>query len=129
MRLRLSVNQQRADLHIQLYLGAMAAPRVELQTSMGTIEVELYVNQAPKTTQNFMELAKKGYYNGTVVCWIVMARLVGQLPSSMETIFCLADSCKHKQPVCLMPQPCPIMHLNASLVRSWLSFTESFATL
>lgn len=47
----------------------MAAPRVELQTSMGTFTVELYVNHAPKTAKNFMELSSRGYYNGTVVSW------------------------------------------------------------
>lgn len=31
---------------------------------MGKISVELYWNQAPKTCQNFAELARRGYYNG-----------------------------------------------------------------
>ena len=43
------------------------APRVELKTSMGTIEVELYVKHAPRTCKNFVELARRGYYNGTIV--------------------------------------------------------------
>jgi len=30
----------------------------------GTIKAELYGNTAPKTVQNFVELAQKGYYNG-----------------------------------------------------------------
>ncbi len=53
----------------------MAAPRVELQTSMGSFAVELYTRQAPKTCKNFVELARKGYYDGTIVsswgtaCW------------------------------------------------------------
>ena len=34
---------------------------------MGTIEVELYVKHAPRTCKNFLELARKGYYNGTIV--------------------------------------------------------------
>eukprot|EP00004_Rigifila_ramosa_P001256 TRINITY_DN11173_c0_g1_i1.p1 TRINITY_DN11173_c0_g1~~TRINITY_DN11173_c0_g1_i1.p1 ORF type:complete len:158 (+),score=39.60 TRINITY_DN11173_c0_g1_i1:34-474(+) len=32
---------------------------------MGAIEVELYGNEAPKTCQNFAELARSGYYNNT----------------------------------------------------------------
>lgn len=32
---------------------------------MGTISIELYWNHAPKTCQNFAELARKGYYNNT----------------------------------------------------------------
>jgi peptidyl-prolyl cis-trans isomerase-like 1 len=33
---------------------------------MGTMSVELYWNSAPKTCQNFAELARKGYYNNTL---------------------------------------------------------------
>uniref|UniRef100_A0A915D4H8 Peptidyl-prolyl cis-trans isomerase n=1 Tax=Ditylenchus dipsaci TaxID=166011 RepID=A0A915D4H8_9BILA len=39
---------------------------VTLDTSMGKIVVELYWNHAPRTCQNFAELARKGYYNGTI---------------------------------------------------------------
>ncbi|CAG9467540.1 unnamed protein product [Pedinophyceae sp. YPF-701] len=42
------------------------APRVELETSMGSVEVELYIDHAPKTTKNFIELTKSGYYDGVV---------------------------------------------------------------
>ncbi|KFM25806.1 Peptidyl-prolyl cis-trans isomerase-like 1 [Auxenochlorella protothecoides] len=45
----------------------MAAPMVEIQTSMGSFTVELYERQAPRTVQNFIGLAIKGYYDGTVV--------------------------------------------------------------
>ena len=34
---------------------------------MGTFEVELYVKHAPRTCKNFVELARRGYYNGTIV--------------------------------------------------------------
>jgi peptidyl-prolyl cis-trans isomerase-like 1 len=47
----------------------MAAPPVEqvqVSTSMGSFTVELYSRQAPKACQNFTELAKRGYYDGTV---------------------------------------------------------------
>lgn len=33
---------------------------------MGVITFELYWDHAPKTCQNFVELAKRGYYNSTV---------------------------------------------------------------
>ncbi|XP_018432279.1 PREDICTED: peptidyl-prolyl cis-trans isomerase-like 1 [Nanorana parkeri] len=36
-----------------------------LETSMGSITVELYWNHAPRTCTNFAELARRGYYNGT----------------------------------------------------------------
>ncbi len=34
------------------------------ETSMGTFEVKLATELAPKTCENFIELAKKGFYNG-----------------------------------------------------------------
>jgi peptidyl-prolyl cis-trans isomerase-like 1 len=40
---------------------------VTLETSLGSITVELYWQHCPKTCQNFYELAKKGYYNNTIV--------------------------------------------------------------
>ncbi|XP_063300500.1 peptidyl-prolyl cis-trans isomerase-like 1 isoform X1 [Pelobates fuscus] len=38
---------------------------VILETSMGTITLELYWLNAPKTCKNLAELARRGYYNGT----------------------------------------------------------------
>ena len=45
----------------------MEAPRVEILTSLGRIEVELYAEHAPKTVENFTGLASKGYYDNTIV--------------------------------------------------------------
>ncbi|KAK9322533.1 cyclophilin-like domain-containing protein [Lipomyces orientalis] len=39
---------------------------VRLETSMGSITIELYYSHAPKTCKNFYELARRGYYNGTI---------------------------------------------------------------
>ncbi len=39
---------------------------IALETSMGTIVVELYTNHAPKTCKNFEQLTQRGYYNNTV---------------------------------------------------------------
>ncbi|KAI8898904.1 cyclophilin-like domain-containing protein [Globomyces pollinis-pini] len=39
---------------------------VKFDTSIGSFEVELYWNHAPKTCENFYELAKQGYYNNTI---------------------------------------------------------------
>jgi peptidyl-prolyl cis-trans isomerase B (cyclophilin B) len=35
-----------------------------IETTKGTIEVELFADDAPKTVQNFVDLAGKGYYDG-----------------------------------------------------------------
>ena len=37
-----------------------------IETSNGTIVIELYNEQAPRTVQNFVTLAKKGFYNGSI---------------------------------------------------------------
>jgi peptidyl-prolyl cis-trans isomerase B (cyclophilin B) len=41
-----------------------AGPVVVLETVKGTIELETYPEDAPKTVANFLELVKKGFYNG-----------------------------------------------------------------
>ena len=50
-----------------LSLAALAAPSVEMQTSMGRIVIELDSEKAPKTVQNFVQYVNEGFYNGTVV--------------------------------------------------------------
>lgn len=40
--------------------------RVRLTTTAGNIVVELTLEKTPKTAQNFIDLAKKGFYDGTV---------------------------------------------------------------
>ncbi|KAF8372857.1 cyn-12, partial [Pristionchus pacificus] len=42
------------------------SPYVHIETSMGKFCVELYWDHAPRTCQNFAELARRGYYNGTI---------------------------------------------------------------
>ena len=37
-----------------------------IKTNMGTIEIELFADQTPKTVENFVGLAEKGYYNGVI---------------------------------------------------------------
>lgn len=41
-------------------------PIVRIETNHGNIDIELYTKEVPKTCKNFMELAKKGYYDGTI---------------------------------------------------------------
>lgn len=42
----------------------MANPTATLETSLGTIEVELFLDQMPLTAGNFIKLAKSGFYDG-----------------------------------------------------------------
>ena len=36
----------------------------EIQTEKGTMKVEFYENDAPNTVKNFVDLSKKGFYDG-----------------------------------------------------------------
>ncbi|KAL8824872.1 MAG: hypothetical protein Q9191_004764 [Dirinaria sp. TL-2023a] len=47
------------------------ATNVALDTTMGSIVVELYNDHAPKTCRNFASLAQKGYYNNVIVHRII----------------------------------------------------------
>lgn len=44
---------------------------VEVETSVGAFAVELYTKHAPKTCENFAQLAKRGYYDGCPIHRIV----------------------------------------------------------
>ncbi len=43
------------------------SPHVFLDTDRGTIQIELAVNEAPLTSNNFMHLARSGFYDGLLV--------------------------------------------------------------
>jgi len=38
----------------------------EFETNKGTFEIELFTEKAPITTQNFIDLINKGFYNGLI---------------------------------------------------------------
>ena len=42
------------------------APRVQLETSMGNIVLQLDAEKAPKTVENFLQYVKDGHYDGVV---------------------------------------------------------------
>jgi cyclophilin family peptidyl-prolyl cis-trans isomerase len=55
-------------LALSLFAGAAAAenPQVSLQTSQGTITLELYADKAPETVKNFLAYVDDGFYGGTI---------------------------------------------------------------
>jgi len=46
--------------------AAFAGPKVEFKTTLGSFVVELDADKAPKTTANFLNYVKSGFYNGTI---------------------------------------------------------------
>lgn len=42
----------------------MGNPTADLVTSLGTMRIELFADKMPKTTANFIKLAKSGFYDG-----------------------------------------------------------------
>jgi cyclophilin family peptidyl-prolyl cis-trans isomerase len=46
------------------YVARDARPRARIVTDRGTIEVELFAGDAPGTVDNFLTLARNGYFNG-----------------------------------------------------------------
>src|SRR5678816_2662552 len=44
----------------------MANRTAVIETNKGTIRVELLESDAPRTTENFITLAERGYYNGVI---------------------------------------------------------------
>jgi cyclophilin family peptidyl-prolyl cis-trans isomerase len=47
-----------------------------INTEVGTIKVELLKDQAPRTAENFQQLAERGYYNGTIFHRVVSGFMI-----------------------------------------------------
>ena len=45
---------------------AQTAPRVQIDTNLGKIVIELEPAKAPKTVENFLGLVRAGFYDGTI---------------------------------------------------------------
>jgi peptidyl-prolyl cis-trans isomerase A (cyclophilin A) len=47
-------------------MSAEKNPHLVMETSMGTIEIELFADKAPLSTANFLKYADEGFFNGTI---------------------------------------------------------------
>lgn len=63
MKRGITVQQWNQPFEHQLKDDASYA--ADLETNFGTITVELYPEDAPKTVNNFVSLAREGFYDGT----------------------------------------------------------------
>lgn len=50
----------------QLDLSQVEGPKATIKTNFGDIKVQLFPEQAPKSVENFVGLAQKGYYDGII---------------------------------------------------------------
>ena len=56
-----------------------------MQTAKGSMKIELYDNDAPNTVQNFVKLAKEGYYDGLAFHRVIPNFVVqGGCPNTRE---------------------------------------------
>ncbi len=65
---------------------AQNGPRVKLETSKGTIVLELDAEAAPKTVENFLTYVRKGHYDGTIFHRVIPRFMIqgGGFTPSME---------------------------------------------
>jgi peptidylprolyl isomerase domain and WD repeat-containing protein 1 len=60
------LNEKPTDKDIQQYAqnaASSSASQVVIETSVGEIHIKLYPKECPKTVENFVTLARKGYYD------------------------------------------------------------------
>ena len=50
----------------QLNLDKVEGPKATIKTNHGDIKIQLFLEQAPMTVENFVRLAQKGYYDKTI---------------------------------------------------------------
>jgi peptidyl-prolyl cis-trans isomerase B (cyclophilin B) len=66
---------------------ASTNPRVILKTKFGEIEIKLYPDVAPKHVENFMKLAKDGFYNGTIFHRVIPGFMIqGGDPNTKDSL-------------------------------------------
>ena len=53
-----------------------AGQRVRIETSLGTIELELYRDKAPITVDNFVQYARRGWYDKTIFHRVIDGTLI-----------------------------------------------------
>ena len=66
---------------------ARKAPRAIIKTKFGDIEIEFHPNVAPKHVENFVKLAKDGFYNGTIFHRVIPGFMIqGGDPNTKDSL-------------------------------------------
>ena len=76
--------------NIESVMAADPAPkatRAIIKTKFGDIEIEFYPDVAPKHVENFVKLAKGGFYNGTIFHRVIPGFMIqGGDPNTKDTL-------------------------------------------
>jgi peptidyl-prolyl cis-trans isomerase A (cyclophilin A) len=69
-----------------LFAALAAGPTVSLETSMGTIKLELDQDKAPLSVANFVEYVRAGHYDGTIFHRVIPGFMIqgGGMTASMK---------------------------------------------
>ncbi|GFO68954.1 peptidyl-prolyl cis-trans isomerase [Geomonas limicola] len=61
-------------------------PQVVMETSMGTVKIELFKDKAPISVRNFLSYVKDGYYDGTIFHRVIKNFMIqgGGLDENMQ---------------------------------------------
>lgn len=66
---------------------APKGPRAIIKTKFGDIEIKFYPDVAPKHVENFIKLAKSGFYNGTIFHRVIPGFMIqGGDPNTKDTL-------------------------------------------
>ncbi len=66
---------------------APKGPRATIKTKFGDIEIKFYQDVAPKHVDNFIKLAKSGFYNGTIFHRVIPGFMIqGGDPNTKDTL-------------------------------------------
>lgn len=72
----LTVVAQTAEPASAASTAPVANPEILLHTSQGDITLELYLDKAPKSVANFLQYARDGFYDGTLLHRVIPGYLV-----------------------------------------------------
>ena len=63
-------------LQVTMIGEAEELPRVLMQTSLGTMEIELYADKSPRTVKNFLNYVNSRYYEGLIFHRVISGWLI-----------------------------------------------------
>ena len=91
----------------QLNLADAKGPKATIKTNHGDVTIQLFPDQAPKTVENFITLAKQGYYDGVTFHRVIQPglELAGKAASAHRLKMNSAVSCLTLMARCQWPMP------------------------